>query len=61
MAEFCLDCWNKLNQQNLTEKDVHISKDLDFCEGCAAWKPVVHGYRSKAPRILRALFPRLLY
>lgn len=34
MAEFCLECWNRLNNLNLTEKDVVLSKNLDLCEGC---------------------------
>lgn len=41
MAEFCLACWNKLHGENLTEDDISLSFDLDFCEGCAEWKPVV--------------------
>jgi hypothetical protein len=32
MAEFCLDCYNKLHKTNLKKKDVALSKDL--CEGC---------------------------
>jgi len=56
MAEFCLDCWNKLNDTNLTEKEVVLSKDLDTCEGCAAWQNVVDGERGAG--ILRWLFPR---
>lgn len=41
MAEFCLDCWNKLNQSNFTEKEYVISRELDLCEGCGQWKPVI--------------------
>lgn len=39
MAEFCLDCWNRLNGTHFTEKDVKT--DMDLCEGCGGWKPVV--------------------
>ncbi len=45
MAEFCLNCWNKINDINLSEKDVIISKDLDLCEGCAELKPVIIRYK----------------
>lgn len=40
MAEFCLECVNKLfSDEVLTEKDVIMSED--FCEGCGEWKPCV--------------------
>lgn len=40
MAEFCLECWKKLNEAT-DDKNYILSKDLDFCEGCGEWKPVV--------------------
>ena len=39
MAEYCIDCWNRLNGTHYTEKDVKT--DMDLCEGCGKWKPVV--------------------
>ncbi len=41
MAEFCLECWNKINDTNYTEKEYVISKDLYFCENCCDMKNVV--------------------
>ncbi len=41
MAEFCLECLNKMNQMNLSEKDVVLSDDLDLCESCGEMKYVV--------------------
>jgi len=41
MAEFCLDCWNKLNKKEFTEKDYVLSGELDLCEECGQWKPVI--------------------
>ncbi len=41
MAEFCLDCWNKINESDDSEKKYIISKDLDLCEECGEWKPVI--------------------
>ena len=41
MAEFCLDCWNKLSKRNFTEKEYVLSKELDLCEECGQWKPVI--------------------
>jgi len=47
MAEFCLDCWNKLNHIHLTEEDVILSKDLDLCEGCEEMKQVIIKYKER--------------
>ena len=41
MAEFCLDCWNKLNNIEENENKYVISKDLELCEGCGEWKRVI--------------------
>ncbi len=41
MAEFCLDCWNKLNKTNDNEKKYFLTKGLEFCEGCAQMKRVI--------------------
>lgn len=41
MAEFCLECWNKLNSSNFTEKEYVISREPDLCEECGQWKPVI--------------------
>ena len=47
MAEFCLECWNKLNGTNDNERKYIISKDLDLCEECGEWKPVIVMERKK--------------
>ncbi len=41
MAEFCLDCLNRINGTNESEEKYVISRDLDLCEGCGEWKSVV--------------------
>lgn len=41
MAEFCLDCWNKMNESKDNEKKYILSDDLDLCEGCREWKPII--------------------
>ena len=46
MAEFCLDCWNRINGTNDSPEKYIISKDLDLCEGCGEWKPVIEGFRN---------------
>lgn len=41
MAEFCLECWNRMNETRDTERDWVLSEELDLCEGCGQWKRVV--------------------
>lgn len=45
MAEFCLDCYNKECGTQYTKKDVVISEELELCETCGQWKPVVVCFR----------------
>ncbi len=47
MAEFCLDCWNRINESNDSEKKIVLSKDLELCEGCGEWKPVIITLRKR--------------
>jgi hypothetical protein len=39
MAEFCLKCFNEMNDTKLTDKEVFLEDDL--CEGCGKIKPCV--------------------
>ena len=41
MAEFCLKCWNELNNTQLDGRSVQLSEYADFCEGCTEFKNVV--------------------
>ena len=41
MAEFCLDCLNKLSNEKYSAFHYHISRDLDLCEECGEYKHVV--------------------
>lgn len=41
MAEFCLDCWNKINQTDDPADRYIISNELDLCEGCGKVKHVI--------------------
>ena len=34
MAEFCLDCWKRINNSHKTERDCILSGKADLCEGC---------------------------
>ena len=45
MAEFCLKCWNEINETNDKPSKYIISKDLDYCEGCGQWTNVIVAYR----------------
>lgn len=39
MAYYCLECFNKIEGQNLTYADVEC--DLDICENCRQNKPCI--------------------
>ncbi len=39
MAEFCLECFQRFVDENVTRKDVILMRD--FCEECACIKPCV--------------------
>ena len=41
MSEYCLDCWNEINETNDPKEKYILSKELDLCEGCGEWKPVI--------------------
>ena len=45
MAEFCLKCFNEINEFSLNRFDVILSWDLDLCEHCGKYKRVVTGFR----------------
>lgn len=42
MAEFCLDCYNKLHGTHYGEGAVKL--DYDLCEGCGEWKLTIAGF-----------------
>ncbi len=46
MAEFCLDCWNRMNRAHWTERDYVLSRERDLCEGCGKFCRVVEGERT---------------
>ena len=41
MAEFCLECWNKIMNTDDPPQKYVLSKELDFCEECGQWKSVI--------------------
>ena len=45
MAEYCLDCWNRLNKCRLAEKDVVFSAEPELCEGCGEQKNVIAKFK----------------
>lgn len=45
MAEFCLDCWNRLNGFQKTEREYILSKEASLCEGCGRLCRVVERKR----------------
>ena len=41
MAEFCLDCWNKVNGTKDSPCRYVLSWEKDLCEGCAEYKRII--------------------
>lgn len=41
MAEFCLDCWNKINETNDSPQKYLFSDEPELCEGCGKQKKVI--------------------
>lgn len=41
MAEFCLECYNRIFGTEYSKFDVELTPTLELCEGCAQMKRVV--------------------
>lgn len=50
MAEFCLDCWNKMEHTDFTEKEAKLTRRLELCEGCGEYKRVLTDIPYRAGR-----------
>ena len=59
MAEFCLECWNKINGTNHPESRYVMSKEVEFCEECWGLKRIVIKEKERHS-LLDWLFPALL-
>ena len=50
MAEYCLTCFNRMNQTNY-KKDVWIDdEEMSLCEGCGEYKPCIIALQKKNGR-----------
>ncbi len=53
MAEFCFECWNRINKANDIPKRYIISENLSLCDGCGKYKHIVvmeRRYYMRKPR-----------
>ena len=50
MAEFCLDCLNRLEGTCYTKWDVSLSWSKDICEGCSQLRRTVICLRKRTIR-----------
>ena len=41
MAEFCLECWNKINGINDKKWRYILSWEVDLCEECGQYKRII--------------------
>ena len=56
MAEFCIGCFNKINETNEPEGKYIMSKEPSLCEECGEWKTVVIVEKKHIIYINSALF-----
>lgn len=47
MAEFCVECWNKINETCDSKKKFILSDDLETCEECGELKHVIIRVRKR--------------
>lgn len=45
MAEFCFECYNKINGGKCKKENYILSDELELCEGCGKYKRIVECYR----------------
>ena len=47
MSEICVDCWNKVTENNYRKKKFIVSRQPELCEECGQWKPVIIRYKGR--------------
>ena len=59
MADFCLDCWNEINETSDPPNKYRFSKSKNLCEGCGEFKNTIECERkiSNIALIAILLFP----
>lgn len=45
MAEFCPECYKRMYGEMPKGMQMVVSKELDLCEACGEWKPVIVRFR----------------
>ena len=41
MAEFCPECWNRINKTENSQRKYVLTKEPELCEGCGEYKQVI--------------------
>lgn len=41
MADFCVECWNRINETNYPTTKYFVTRGNYLCEGCGEYKPVI--------------------
>ena len=59
MAEFCVSCWNELNETDYPEEAYVLSWDYELCEGCGEYRRVIVAQRKHY--LLRFAIWKLFY
>lgn len=45
MAEFCVDCWNEINETKDPSEKFVLSREKELCEGCGELKRTITAIR----------------
>ena len=61
MADFCLDCYNKLHHRQYSPGDVTLTVELEICEECGDLRYVIEELRPESifRKLLRLVLCRI--
>ena len=61
MAEFCLECWNQINETHDSKWRYVLTRDLEQCEECGRYRRVivVERFWSRTQRTLTEILDNL--
>lgn len=52
----CYECYKKAPKDEKEENELIIYKEMDTCEGCAQWRPMVAKHADSFATFLNGLF-----
>ncbi len=55
MAEYCVDCWNKINNEKVSRHKYLTTIEVNLCEGCGEYKRTVIKKANIFDRLMRPI------